>query len=413
MKILFTDAYFEPEQMAFTHLERDLIEGLVSCGYEIEIVCPVPTRGVSRETAKEYKKKKHEYLYDGRVRVTRFFAVREGENPFFRAVRYFWCNYRTYRIGKKIDGIDAVFSTSTPPTQGYFAGKIAKKHNVPLIYSLQDVFPASLVTAGLAKKGSLLWKIGRWLEAATYNKSSVIVAISNTMKENLLTEKVDKEKVRVVSNWIDTAKIRPVPKADNRLFDEYGISRDKFTVLYAGNFGSAQGAEIVFDIAELFKNDDTVQFVIFGGGSGYKHAEEKAKTYQNVFIHPLLPQERVAEVYSMGDVALITCKKGVGKSGMPSKTWSIMACGTPALAMFDTDSELASIISKSKAGVTVEPDDVSGAAEKIKQFKENKIPSYGGRDYVIKYASREICVKQYVDVFEELTLNNKDRIRGK
>ena len=77
MRILFLDAYFEPEQIAFTHLEKDLLEGLIQAGHEVEIVCPTPTRGVSAEVAKKYKKIESETLYEGFVHVTRFSAPQE------------------------------------------------------------------------------------------------------------------------------------------------------------------------------------------------------------------------------------------------------------------------------------------------------------------------------------------------
>ena len=202
MRILFLDAYFEPEQIAFTHLENDLLEGLVKAGHEVEVVCPTPTRGVSSKIVQKYKKRKSESIYNGHVHVTRFSAPQEGKNPIIRALRYFWCNLRTYQIGKKINDIDVVFANSTPPTQGWIAGKVAKQHKVPFIYSLQDIFPDSLVTTGLTKKGSLLWRIGRTLENKTYKSCSCIVVISDAMKENLLQKGVKEKKIQVISNWM-------------------------------------------------------------------------------------------------------------------------------------------------------------------------------------------------------------------
>ena len=159
MKILFVDAYFFPETIAFTHLEHDLIESLIEQGHDIQVVCPVPTRGVSSQTVKEYRAKKHEKLYSDRVSVERFWAPQEGKNPIVRAFRYFWCNFREYQIAKKYSDVDVVFSVSTPPTQGLIAGKIAKKLKCPLVYSLQDVFPDSLVTSGLAKEIQFFGKL--------------------------------------------------------------------------------------------------------------------------------------------------------------------------------------------------------------------------------------------------------------
>ena len=399
MKILFVNAYFTPENISFSHLEQDLIEGILAKGHTIQVLCPVPTRGISKEIAKTYKKRKQETMFDGKVTVTRFWAPQEGRNPLIRAFRYFWCNLRHYMLGRKCKGVDAVFAVSTPPTQGFLAGKLAKKHRCPFIYSLQDVFPDSLVTTGLTKEGSLLWKLGRKLENATYKGADRIIVISQAMKRNVLAKGLPEEKVEVISNWVDVSAVQPVAKADNKLFEEFGIDRDKFTVVYAGNFGAAQGAGVVLETAEKLPQ---AQFVIFGGGAEFATVREKAAAMPNVIVNGLLPQNRVPEVYSLGDVALITCKKGVGNSGLPSKTWSIMACGTPIVAAFDTDSVLAEILQEANAGICVEPEAPEALAKAITEMAENASAYTGGRNYVNQNACRDLCVERYVKLLEQV-----------
>ena len=400
MKILFLNAYFKPEIIAFTHLEEDLIDGLLKANNELFVICPTPSRGISKEMVNEYKSKKKETLYDGRVSVRRFWAPREGKNPLIRAFRYFWCNFRERRIAAKYKDIDLIFAVSTPPTQGLLAGKLAKRLGCPFVYSLQDVFPDSLVTTGLSKEGSLLFKTGRKIENKTYAHASKIVVISESIKQNLLNKEVPEEKIAVIPNWIDTKAVRPVPRENNRLYEELGIVRDKFTVLYAGNMGAAQGAGVILDAAERLCDNADIQFVIFGGGAEFEAAKARAEALPNVFIHPLLPQERVPEVYSLGDLALITCKRGTGSAGMPSKTWTIMACGTPILAAFDTDSELANILAQANAGECVEPENAEALAKAILAFakRPKEDQPNGGRAYVEKYASKELCVGKYVDI---------------
>ena len=162
MNILFVNAYFYPENIAFSHLEKDIIEGLQKAGHEIIVICPTPTRGVSDEVYREYKHRKAEEING--IKVRRYAAPREGKNPIIRAFRYIWSNLREYMIGKRYRDVDAVFAVSTPPTQGWIAGKLAKKLKVPFVYSLQDVFPDSLVTTGLTGEHSLLYKIGAKIE---------------------------------------------------------------------------------------------------------------------------------------------------------------------------------------------------------------------------------------------------------
>jgi len=405
MNILFLNAYFYPENIAFSHLEQDIMEGLVRAGHTLSVICPTPTRGISPEVTQQYKNVRHEDLNG--VEVRRFIAPCEGKNPLIRAFRYFWCHFRGDMLAKRRKDIDAVFAVSTPPTQGFFAGKVAKKLGVPLIYSLQDVFPDSLASTGLSREGSLLYRIGARIERKTYARSSSVIVLCETVKQNLLSKGVPEKKLTVVNNWIDLSAVHPVKKEDNRLFGEFGIDREVFTVVYAGNFGASQGTDVILEAAKLLKDRRDIAFVIFGGGSEYEKAVrlKEQEKLSNVMLNPLLPSDRVPEVYSMGDVALITAKKGVGKTAMPSKLWTIMACGTRIIASFDTDSELSEVLKRSGAGFCIEPETPQALAQAIQNaFEDQKagvqIDTARAREYLTEHASKKICVERYVQVIE-------------
>ena len=409
MKLIRMPAYFYPEVTASSHLEADRLQSFADAGIDVVVYTPTPTRGIDGETRRIFKKIRYEETYNGHVRIYRFSLFREGKNPLLRAFRYILSNLIQYHRSVKTENIDIIYGGSTPPTQGVLCAKVAKKLSkkykckVPFIYNLQDIFPDSLVTTGLTRKGSILWKIGRKIENYTYRHADKIIVISESMKKNIMDKGVPEEKITVISNWIDTEATKPVAKADNRLFEEFGLSRDKFTVVYAGNFGKAQGADVILDAAKLLRAREDVQFVIFGGGAGFEDAKKRVadEGLANVIINGLLPQDRVPEVYSLGDVALITCKKGVGNSGMPSKTWSIMACNTPIVAAFDTDSELAEVIAKANAGVTVEPEDADKLATAIGDMADSGAQSFtGGREYVVANASKDVCTAKYVETIK-------------
>ena len=172
--------------------------------------------------------------------------------------------------------------------------------------------------------------------------------------------------------------------------------------MYAGNLGASQGAEVILSAAERLSAEPSVRFVIFGGGSGYESvcAAVRDRELGNVSVFPLLPAERVSEVYSLGDAALITCKRGMGGIAMPSKLWSIMACGTPIIASFDRDSELAAALEESGAGVCVEPEDPSALAEAVMCAVREPINAAGSRAYAEEHASKELCVRKYTDCIE-------------
>ena len=423
MRILRLRAYFDPENVSASSLANDMDEAYARNGITVVNYTPMPTRGVSDEVRKQYKKKKYEELRDGHVIVHRFSMFREGRNPIQRAFRYLCCFAVEYHKGVSEKDIDLVHCGSTPPTQGLLGGLVAKKlskklhRKVPFVYNLQDIFPDSLVNAGMTKKGSLLWKIGRAIEDKTYRNADRIIGISESFRQNLLEKGVPEEKIEIVPNWIDLDAVNPVGRAENRLFDECGIDRNQFVVLYAGNLGEMQGADVILDAAEKLKDENGIRFVIFGGGSCFDSFRQRAEKLPNVSVFPLLPVERVSEVYSMGDLALITCKPGSGGAAMPSKTWSIMACGTPIVASFDTDSEFARVISLSGAGKCVEPGNAGALAEAIREGSRKKEKteekSKSIREYAIRNASKTECVKKYLRVLMDAAETENEMKQGK
>ena len=151
---------------------------------------------MTAEVREQYKNIRYEEKRDGKIVVHRFSMMREGRNPIGRAIRYVLVNLVQYQKGCRADDVDVIMAGSTPPTQGVLCGLVKKRltkrygHRVPFIYSLQDVFPDSLVTAGLAKKGGLLWKIGRKIEDYIYRSADAIIVISEEIKKNIMEKGV-------------------------------------------------------------------------------------------------------------------------------------------------------------------------------------------------------------------------------
>lgn len=400
MKILTFSAYFTPEIAASMYLTEDMLKSFVDYGHDITLLCPTPCRGVDNETRKIYSTvKKNECLYDGHLKIKRFSLYKESDNTLLRFIRYYIFTWILFFKSIK-EKPDLIFAQSTPPIIGLAIKKIKHIKNVPVIYDLQDIFPDSLVNAGMTKKGSLLWKIGRKIEDQTYKTSDKIIVISESFKKNIISKGVPENKIEVVYNWMDSKEIHPIPKEYNSLFNEFNIDKEKFNVVYSGNFGSTQGTDVIIKAAELLKENDKIQFVLFGGGALF----DKSKKYirdnhlNNVFIHELLPKDKISEIYSMADVVLITGKKGVGESSVPSKLWNIMGCNVPIIASFDFDSELSDILAESNAGVCAEPENEKALVDAIITIMNNKnFNNNRQRDFAIQYASRNICLKKIND----------------
>ncbi len=416
MKILFLNAYFKPEQIAFSHLENDLLEGIIAAGHDVCVICPLPTRGISKEMAGKYRNKKNESLYGGHVTITRFYAPQESANPFARTLRYFWCNVQTYRIGIKRKDIDVIFCCSTPPTQGWIAGKIAKRLHVPFLYSLQDIFPDSLVNAGMTREGSMIWRIGRHIENTTYKGASKIIVISEGFKRNVLSKRVREAMIKVIPNWINTEKVYPVARKDNKIIKKYNLDPSKFYVCYSGNIGHSQNLELLVEAAKKLKQEtEAIEFVVIGEGAAkdYFHEMVEAEKLTNIHMIPFQPYEDIAHVFSIGDTGLIISKKGVGVSSVPGKTWSIMAAERPILASFDRDSDLSEIINRNACGLVSDPESSDGLVKNIMRLYSDsdlcRSMGRNGKRYLADELNKDKCVGLYVSAFNEIV---KSKRRG-
>lgn len=421
MKILYLTAYSFPEQAASGNLGTSRNQAFVDQGWNMVTYTPTPCRGIDEETRKKYKKIKREIRYDGHLVVHRFSMFAEGKNPLLRALRYALCTIKHFNRGvfaRDARSCNVMFVASTPPIQGAMAAMVKKcrRNHIPFVYNLQDIFPDSLVGTGLAKKDGLLWKIGRRIENFTYRNADKIIVISQDFKRNIMAKGVPEEKIEVVYNWVDENAITPVKDEENELFEEFGISRDKFRVVYAGNLGNAQNIEIIVNTARRFKDNKQIEFIIFGkGGLEDEIKATKAKEQlDNLIILPLQPYERVAKVYGLGNMCIVACKPGLGGAAMPSKTWSIMSSGRAVLANFD-EGELKEIVeggpstssgTAKPCGVFTKAGDLEGFVQAIEELSQHpeRCEEMGknGRRFILENLTREVGTRKYVEVIKSV-----------
>ena len=408
MKILYPAGYFFPESTALTHLDRDLLQALADAGHEVEVVCPIPTRGISDEVWREYRDKRREEMFSGHVHIRRFWAPREGRNPLIRAFRYFWCTFRQYQIGGRCPGIDLIFTLSTPPIQGLLGAWLKRKLHCPAVYDLQDIFPDTMAHMGLTREGSLLWKIGRRVEDASYRGVDKVVGISGDFRRNILAKGVPEEKIAVIDNWINEEDAYPVDRAENPLFDEYGLPRDKFYVSYSGNIGHSQNMDMLLDTAASLRERADIGFIIVGDGACRDHVAERIERegLDNVALLPYQPYEDIAKVFSLGDAALLISKKGTGRNSVPGKTWGYLAAGRPVLASFDTDSDLSRLLTEEGCGVCAEADDGEALRKAILDLADGRYPleemGRKGRQYILDNMTAKIGTGKWLRLLEDM-----------
>ena len=402
MKVLFPYAYFYPEVCAGLFIADDVMHELAKEGAYSLLICPTPSRNVP----KDQMWNKDEFQEGEKIHIHRFRMYKEGKNPLARALRYLLCECMQlhYMLWKKYD---VAFIDSTPPIQGLKLPLVRLFKNTPIVYNAQDIFPDSLVGTGLTEQGSLIWKIGRFVEKITYKYSDKIIVISQDFKKNLLSKGVPEGKIEVVYNWVDETAVVDIPRSENKLFDKYGLDRSKFYITYNGNIGLTQNMDMLLEVAKALEANEEIQFVLVGNGAYLEDVKRiiAERNVQNVTLLPFQPYEDISHVFSLGDVSLVISKPGVGANSVPSKTWSIMSASRPVLANFD-ENELKTIIEKNICGIFTKAGDKVAFTDAILKLYNNRTlceeMGKNGRKFVMDNLTKAVGAQKYVDVIKSV-----------
>jgi colanic acid biosynthesis glycosyl transferase WcaI len=301
--------------------------------------------------------------------------------------------------------VDGVLAMSPPLTLGLTGYAMRLARGGPLVFNIQDVFPDVAVELGAIRNPKVI-SVFQNLEKLSYNRADAVTVLSDDLRQNVVAKVGDRNagKVRVIPNFVDTDAIKPLDRM-TAYRRELGIG-DETVVLYAGNVGLSQSLDLVVGAAHAMVDDASVVFLINGGGSGLETIREAASGLPNVRFAPYQPRERLAEVLATGDIHLVPLRRGLARSSVPSKTYSILAAGRSVLASVDSGTEVERLVHAASAGIAVPPDNPeafqAGLRRLIADRDGRAQMGASGRVYVESWASPAAIGRAYHDLFDEL-----------
>jgi colanic acid biosynthesis glycosyl transferase WcaI len=251
--------------------------------------------------------------------------------------------------------------------------------------------------------------VASWLERVTYQASDAVTVLSDDLRDNVAAKIAgraggDPAKIRVIPNFVDTEWIQPRDR-ENDYRREQGLE-GKTVVMYAGNVGFSQSLDLVLAAATSFVDEPSVVFVINGGGSARPALEQQASGLANVRFVDMQPKSRLPELLAAADVHVVPLKRGLARSSVPSKMYSILAAGRPIVASVDPGTEVARTVEEAGAGLSVVPDDAEAFAKAVRRLVEAPTEAAemgaSGRRWVEHWASPAAVATAYEALFTEL-----------
>ncbi len=410
MRILFQVLHYLPDGGPSAPLFGMLCEALVKRGHRVTVVAAAPHYPSGR-VQEQYRGFRVRRSIENGVHVVRIPvpSVNRSRLP-QRAMQWLF-----YQIGSVVstwrETFDiGVYGGPTLTTWLPFAYRTVVRKTAA-VYSIADVYPQVGITLGIFRWPWVVSLVSA-MEKFFLSRSAYVRILSESFTLPLKDLGVPEEKMILIYDWVDTALIQPGPK-DNRFAREQGLT-DKFVVMYAGNIGLSQGLENVLRAAQELNSHEDILFVLVGDGAGRERLENEARRMKltNVIFLPFQPRPRLPEVLASADVSLVTLQKGITTGSLPSKSFSILSSGRPILASVDQDSDMARLVGRSQAGLTVPPEEPHLLVEALLSLKlapdACRRMGIQGREYVEKYHSPDSAAT----FFEELLRKASERIES-
>jgi colanic acid biosynthesis glycosyl transferase WcaI len=398
--------YWYPYQGPLMPIYGSLFKELMARGHRITMITSFPHYRAGRpEIWSEYRGRLLQVTSWKGMRVIRSYVC----SPVFKSDKIsLLCralNFISFNISSFFSALflaekpDVILAPSSPPlTNGLVAGAIGHIKGCPAVYNVQDLYPDMAEQAGLLNN-PLILSCMKMIERFVYRVCDRLVVLSEAMRQKVLSKKILEDKVTVIPNFMDTAKIRLRPKR-NAFAQKYGLD-EKLVVMYAGNVGIPHGVEHILEAADLLSDRKDILVCIVGRGEYRDRIVELAhkKGLRNAVFPPPQPEDIVPDIWASADICLVTYRKGLADCSVPSKLLAIMSSGRPAIVMADGNSEAAAMLRRAECGLHVPPEDPYALAAAI-QFLIDR-PEFcfemgqKGREWVTCHHSKEFVVDQY------------------
>ncbi len=324
---------------------------------------------------------------------------------FGRLIGYF--SYTVSSLFKSIflKKADMIIVTSPSLFVGISALVLSKLKRIPFIFEVRDLWPESAIATGVLHNKYLI-SILYGLEKMLYRHAKRIIVLTPAFQTDIAARfPVYKHKISIITNGadFDMASDNDCGKS---IRDKYGWG-DKKVFAYFGAHGVANDLMQIIEIANVYRNNDNILFVLVGDGMQKKSLKEKAKEYQlsNIQFIDSVPKFLVNDYINASDICMAILKKtDTFKTIYPNKVFDYMRCKKPVLVTIDGITR--ALIEEAKCGLYARPEDVDALKEAVSLFKEMPIDELetmgeSGFHYVQRYFDRAKLASEYLTIIKK------------
>ena len=395
MNILFVTFYFPPEVGAPQRRIWEFAQKLKERGHRVKILTGFPNYPHGKLIAPYRRGLFLRENMDGLevLRVFHFFGNRRGKWGRALAEGSFAVSASLAALLEPALDIAVVES---PSLLSCWAGVLLKRMRESIfVMHVSDLIPNAAVAVAMLSPGRLTSALDR-LANFFYGEANGLIAITESVGEQLRSKGVAASKICVIPNGVD----------DRYLVGESQCPENgKFRVVYAGTHGRAYNLRTVLEAARRLPME-TFEFEFIGDGIDRPELEKEAVSLPQVKFKGGLTVENMFERLRQCRAMVVPLADNPGlEATIPCKMIDAMAVCLPVV-LAARKGELVDILRENRAGIVVEPDNPEALAKAIQYLQANPEEAVEmgrrGRTFVQKTRSRSLLVEKLEEMLHEI-----------
>lgn len=362
MRILLVSQYFWPESFRI----NDLVQAWTALGHEVTVLTGLPNYPAGRLAEGYSWRGPYRESFAG-ADVRRVPILTRGPRKGARLI----ANYASFvasgvALGPLVTRgpFDVTFVYAPSPiTICIPAIWLRFLRGTPIAFWVQDLWPDNLSALGAVTSPRALSAVSamsRWI----YRHCDMVLVQSPAFVEPVRRVCPEVGDLRVLPNWADPF-YRPLSIAADA--PERREWPEGFTVMFAGNLGSAQALDHAIDAADRLRHDG-IQWVFVGDGNQRASLESQVRARgleASVHLLGWRSPETMPRYLACADALLVSLRRDPGfASTVPVKLQTSLAMGRPVLAALA--GEGARIVRDAGAGIVVEQESGAALAEGVR-----------------------------------------------
>jgi len=257
---------------------------------------------------------------------------------------------------------DVILGSSPHPIAAAIGALYAKKHRVPFVYEIRDLWPEVLVAMKRLRRDSIVAKLLYRLERSLVENADLVVTLAPNTSAYMERRRLNCRKLIWLSNGVDVDRFDPAPPK----------KAGTFTLMYFGAHGGANGLDTVVRAMKLLEDDppvgpSPVRLRLVGDGPNKSKLEALANELglKNIVFEPSIPKTDIPRLASQADAFVFSLIDApMFEFGIsPNKLFEYMAAARPILLSCRASGDP---VTASQSGLVIPPESPTALADAIR-----------------------------------------------